>query len=124
MAIDPAYDKWVWITGALFLVVLGARAFVVETGQRQLGGTPTRVRTLTILCGVLLSVLLALFMMQAGTLLVRSLVTGTDPISLIGGTDGQPTPGGGQQGGGDGQQPPADQPAAPDGAAPAPPAGG
>lgn len=124
MAINPALDVLVWITAALFLAALGARAWVVETGQRQLGGTPTRVRTLTVVSGVLLGLLLALFMTQAGALLVRSLATGTDPISLIGGTDSQPTPGGGQQGGGAGQQPPAGQPAAPDGAAPAPPAGG
>jgi hypothetical protein len=122
MVIDPALDVWVWITAAVFLGVLGARAWVVETGQRQLGGTPTRVRTLTLVAGVVLTVLLVLFMTQAGALLLRSLTTGTDPISLIGGTDGEPTPGGQQ--GGDGQQAPADQPPAPDGAAPAAPAGG
>ena len=113
MVIDPALDVWVWITAAVFLGALGARAWVVETGRRQLGGTPTRVRALTIVAGVVLTVLLVLFMMQAGALLLRSLATGTDPISLIGGTDGEPTPGG-QQGDGDGQQAPAD-PAAPTG---------
>jgi hypothetical protein len=120
MRIDPSLDKWVWITAAIFLALLGARAYLVETGRRQLGGTPTKVKALTIASGVVLSALVALFMMQAGTLLVQSLVTGNDPIALLGGTDNQPGANG------QGQAPAAGQPVAPapGGAAPAAPGGG
>ncbi len=121
MIIDPAMDKWVWISAAVFLVLLGARAWVVETGRRQLGGTPARVRVLTVGAGVMLSVVVVMFMAQAGTLLVQSLLTGTDPIALLGGTDGQPVPGGQAPADPAGQAPVAP---APEGVAPAAPAGG
>jgi hypothetical protein len=93
----------------------------VESGRRQLGGTPTKVKALTIASGVVLSALVALFMMQAGTLLVQSLITGNDPIALLGGTDNQPVPNG--QNPAAGQAPAPAQPA-PGGAAPAAPGGG
>jgi hypothetical protein len=126
MRIDPSLDKWVWITAAIFLALLGARAYIVETGRRQLGGTPTKVKALTIASGVTLTALVALFMMQAGTLLVQSLITGNDPIALLGGTDNQPAPNGQGQPLVTDQAPAAGQPAAPapGGAAPAAPGGG
>ena len=126
--IDQSLDRWVWISAVLFLLVLGIRAWVLETGRRQLGGTPARVRGLTVASGVVLSVVLVLFMTQAGTLLVRSLVTGTNPLSLMGGTDEQPVPNGpdDQTGQGDqaGQPAPHDGQAPHNGGAPAAPAGG
>ncbi|HZG88832.1 MAG TPA: hypothetical protein VEZ42_01330 [Pseudonocardia sp.] len=123
MVIDPAMDKWVWISAAVFLALLGARAWVVETGQRQLGGTPARVRVLTVGAGVMLSLIVVLFMAQAGALLVQSLLTGTDPIALLGGADGQPVPGG--QAPADPGAPAGQAPPAPEGAVPPPaPAGG
>ncbi|WP_214406158.1 hypothetical protein [Pseudonocardia lacus] len=126
MTIDPSLDKWVWIAAAAFLALLGVRAYLVETGRRQLGGTPTKVKALTVASGVALSALVVLFMMQAGTLLVQSLITGSDPIALLGGTDNQLPNGQGGQAPHDGQAPAAGQPAAPapGGAAPAAPGGG
>ncbi|MCO1656004.1 hypothetical protein [Pseudonocardia humida] len=124
MRIDPSLDKWVWISAALFLALLGIRAYLVETGRRQLGGTPTKVKAVTIASGVVLSALVVLFMMQAGTLLVQSLITGSDPIALLGGTDNQPGPNGQGQPVTPDQAPAGGQPAAPEGAAPPAPGGG
>jgi hypothetical protein len=107
MNIDPALDVWVWILAAVFLVLLGVRAWVVETGRRQFGGTPSRVRALTWATGVVLVALTTLFMTQAGALLVQAVVTGTDPVAQLGGADNGPDtdgvqgpPGPGQAGGG------------------------
>jgi hypothetical protein len=111
VVIDPALDVWVWIGVAVFLALLGARAWIVETGRRQLGGTPTKVRALTIASGLVACALAVLVMMQGGALLVQALVTGSDPIALLGGSDNQPVPNG--QG-----------PALPGGGAPAPAPGG
>lgn len=122
MFIDPALDLWVWISLVAFLALLGTRAYFAETGRRQLGGTPTKVRALTVASGAMLSVVLVLFMTQGGALLVQALVTGNDPIALLGGTDDQPVPNGQDPAGG--QAPAAGQPAAPEGAAPAAPGGG
>jgi hypothetical protein len=45
---------WVWSSFGLLLVLLGARAWVVETGQTRLrlGRTPVRVRFLTGACAL------------------------------------------------------------------------
>ena len=42
----------VWSSFGLLLVLLGARAWVVETGQTRLGRTPVRVRILTGACAL------------------------------------------------------------------------
>jgi hypothetical protein len=123
VTIDPSLDMWVWIALAAFLVLLAGRAWIVETGRRQLGGTPTKVKALTIASGGMLAVVLVLFMTQGGALLVEALVTGNDPIALLGGADDQAGPNGQDPAGG-GQAPAGGQPVAPEGAAPAAPAGG
>ncbi len=129
MVIDPALDVWVWIGVAVFLALLGTRAWFVETGRRQLGGTPTKVRGLTAATTAVGAALTVLVMMQGGALLVQALVTGTDPIALLGGSDNQPGTTG--QGPAAPAGPPAGAPAgapagqpAPEGAAPAAPGGG
>ena len=43
---------WVWSSFGLLLALLGARAWVVETGQTRLGRTPVRVRILTGACAL------------------------------------------------------------------------
>jgi hypothetical protein len=43
---------WVWSSFGLLLALLGARAWVVETGQARLGRTPARVRILTGACAL------------------------------------------------------------------------
>ena len=40
-------DGWVWASFGLLLVLLGARAWVVETGHATLGRTPVKVKVLT-----------------------------------------------------------------------------
>jgi hypothetical protein len=122
MNIDPALDVWVWILAAALLVLMGARAWVVETGRRQFGGTPSRVKALTVASGVVLVALITFFFTQAGALLVQAVVTGTDPVAQLGGADNGPDTDGVQQA--PAGQPPAGQaPAAPGGAAPPAPAG-
>src|SRR4051812_10877520 len=121
MNIDPALDVWVWILAAVLLVLLGARAWVVETGRRQFGGTPSRVRALTVASGAVLVALITFFMTQGGALLVQAVVTGTDPVAQLGGADNGPDTDGVQQGAPAGQAPAGQAPAgqAPAGQAPA-----
>jgi hypothetical protein len=122
MNIDPALDIWVWILAGVLLVLLGARAWVVETGRRQFGGTPSRVRALTVVSGVVLVAVVTLFFTQAGALLVQAVVTGTDPVAQLGNADNGPDADGVQQ---QGNQQPAPAGQAPAGGAPAaPPAPG
>jgi hypothetical protein len=80
--IDPARDIWVWAACLVLLILLGARAYVVETGQGRLGRTPAKVRVLT--GGVVVAILglFGLLAMQGGILLVDSLVNGTDPAAV------------------------------------------
>jgi len=80
--INPAYDVWVWGAGLLFLVLMGVRAYVVETGQVRLGGTPAAARLLTLAIVLVLGGLLGLLAMQGGTLLVSSIVNHTDPSQI------------------------------------------
>ena len=80
--INPAYDVWVWGAGLLFLVLMGVRAYVVETGQVRLGGTPAAARLLTLAIVLVLAGLLGLLAMQGGTLLVSSIVNHTDPSQI------------------------------------------
>ena len=78
--INPAYDVWVWSAGLLFLLLMGVRAYVVETGQARLGGTPAVARLLTVAIFLVLVGLGGLLAMQGGTLLVSSIVNHT-PLS-------------------------------------------
>jgi hypothetical protein len=87
--INSALDGAVWGTTALFLVLIGARAWVVETGQGRLGRTPAKVQVLTGATAVVLAGLLALLTVQGGALLFESIVTGTDPLA---GSPADPTP--------------------------------
>jgi len=75
--INPAFDVWVWATGLLFLVLMGVRAYVVETGQVRLGGTPAAARLLTMAIFLVLIGLGGLLALQGGTLLVSSIVNRT-----------------------------------------------
>lgn len=78
--INPLPDGLVWATVAVFLVLIGARAWVVETGEGRLGRAPAKVRALTGATVGVLVVLVALLAVQGGALLVRSLLTGTEPL--------------------------------------------
>ena len=123
--INPALDIWVWVACLALLAMLGARAWVVETGQGRLGRTPVQVKVLTGGVVVVMAGLFGLLALQGGILLVDSLITGTDPSIAYYGTD--EGDGGGDDGGADAPADPAPaDPAAPPAGAPpagAPPAG-
>ncbi len=112
---DPALDIWVWVSFLVLLALMGARAWVVETGRARLGRTSVQVRLLS--GGVVLAVvgLFGMLAMQGGVLLFDSIVNNTDPSAVYYGTNDAAA------------NPPAPDPAAPaDPAAPpagAPPAG-
>jgi hypothetical protein len=111
--INPSLDIWVWVACLVLLATLGARAWVVETGQGRLGRTPVQVKVLTGAVVVVIVGLFGLLAMQGGVLLVESLVNGTDPSKAYYGNNDATNP------------PPADPAAPPAGAPPAgaPPAG-
>ncbi|NMI02293.1 hypothetical protein HF526_34170 [Pseudonocardia sp. K10HN5] len=67
-------DIWVWLTFALLLAVMGARAWVVETGQGRLGRTPVKVQVLTGAVGVVVVGLVVLLTVDGGATLVNMLL--------------------------------------------------
>ncbi|MFC5952461.1 hypothetical protein ACFQH9_29780 [Pseudonocardia lutea] len=81
MTIDPAFDKWVWLSFLALLVVLGVRAWVVESSRTRLGRTPTRVRALTVASVGVVAVVVALLTVQGGRQVVHSVLTRTDPVT-------------------------------------------
>jgi hypothetical protein len=120
--IYEALDLVVWGATLLVFVLLGARAWAVETSGARLYRTSARVRVLTIgswLAGVALVVLLAV---QGGILLTQAILTSTDPSDFVSIVPVDPPPPAPPA------APPADQapgPDAPPGAGPgAPPADG
>jgi hypothetical protein len=80
--INPAYDVWVWGAAVMFLLLMGARAYAVETGQVRLGRTPTLARVLTAAIVLVLVALGGLLAMQGGNLLFSSIVHHTDPSKI------------------------------------------
>jgi hypothetical protein len=63
-------DGWVWTGLLLLLVLLGVRAWVVETGHATLGRTPVKVTVLTVVCGVVVAGLAGLVAVNGGARLV------------------------------------------------------
>jgi TRAP-type C4-dicarboxylate transport system permease small subunit len=81
MTIDPAFDKWVWLSFLGLLIVLGVRAWVVESSRGRVERTPTRVRALTAASVCVVAVVVALLAIQGGRQAVHSVLTRTDPIT-------------------------------------------
>jgi hypothetical protein len=81
MILDPGFDRWVWLAFFGLLVVLGARAWVVETGRGRLTSTPGRVRALTVASVGMVAVLVGLMAVQGGSQVVHSVLTRTDPVT-------------------------------------------
>jgi hypothetical protein len=79
---DPALDVWVWVSFVVLLALMGARAWVVETGRARLGRTSMQVRLLS--GGVVLAVvgLFGMLAMQGGVLLFDSIVNKTNPSAV------------------------------------------
>lgn len=63
-------DGWVWASFGLLLLLLGARAWVVETGHATLGRTPVKVKVLTGACGVAVALVVGLVAANGGARLV------------------------------------------------------
>jgi hypothetical protein len=59
-------DGWVWVSLALVLALLGARAWVVETGHATLGRTPVKVKVLTGACGLAVALVVGLVTANGG----------------------------------------------------------
>lgn len=83
MVIDRRLDVVVWVCVAVVFVLLGARAWAVETGAVRLHRTPARVKLLTGASAVAITVLVGLLAMQGGILLVQSVITRTDPEDVV-----------------------------------------
>jgi len=63
-------DGWVWASLGLLLALLGARAWVVETGHATLGRTPVKVKVLTGACGLAVALVVGLVAVNGGARLV------------------------------------------------------
>lgn len=63
-------DEWVWVSVGLLLALLGARAWVVETGHATLGRTPVKVKVLTGACGLAVALVVGLLAANGGARLV------------------------------------------------------
>ena len=63
-------DAWVWASLGLLLALLGARAWVVETGHATLGRTPVKVKVLTGACGLVVALVVGLVAVNGGARLV------------------------------------------------------
>jgi hypothetical protein len=63
-------DAWVWAAFGLLLALLGARAWVVETGHATLGRTPVKVKVLTGACGLAVALVVGLVAANGGARLV------------------------------------------------------
>lgn len=80
---SPTLDALVWVTVLLFLLVLGARAYVAETGYARTGRNPPAARAFTVGAVALFAALAVLLTVQGGQLLVHSVITRTDPVTGV-----------------------------------------
>jgi hypothetical protein len=128
--IDPRLDILVWAAVLLVLLLMGARAWAVETAGSRHYRTSARVRVLTGATGLAVVALVGIVAMQGGIAFVQAIVTSTDPetfVTIVGddetATDAVDDPDDGPQPPGapaDPNAPPADPNAPPAGPNPAP----
>jgi hypothetical protein len=81
--IDPRLDLLVWASLLLFLLLLGARAWAVETAEARHYRTSARVRVLTGATALAFVALVGMVAMQGGIVFVEAVVTRTDPETLV-----------------------------------------
>lgn len=81
MTLDPAFDRWVWLSFFGLLLVLGIRAWVVEGSRGRLTRTPGRVRALTGASVAMVAVVLGMLWVQGGQQVFDSVVNRTDPVT-------------------------------------------
>ena len=67
-------DGWAWAALGLLLLLLGVRAWVVETGHATLGRTPVKVKVLTGACAVAALLVVGTVTADGGTRLVYLLL--------------------------------------------------
>jgi hypothetical protein len=123
MTIDPRLDVVVWAAVLALFLLLGARAWAVETANAGEHRKSVRVRALNGASAVALVVLVALMAVQGGVVLAYAIATRTDPetfVTVVGDPDNTADPAG------DAADPALPDPALPDPNAPDPnaPAGG
>ena len=81
--IDARLDILVWAAALLVLLLMGARAWAVETAEARHYRTSARVRVLTGATGLALVALVGLMAMQGGSILVQAIATATEPEDFV-----------------------------------------
>jgi hypothetical protein len=130
--IDPRLDVVVWGAVLLLFLLMGARAWAVETAEAGQYRKSARVRAMNGATAFALLLLVGLMAMQGGVALVQAIATRTEPetfVTVVGGQgdkdhavpdpDNEP----GQSTPADPNAPPANPGGAPAGGAGAPPGG-
>jgi hypothetical protein len=88
--IDPRLDILVWAAVLALLVLMGARAWAVETTAARHYRKSARVRLLNGATALAIVALVGLMAMQGGVVLVQAILTRTDPetfVTVIGNDD-------------------------------------
>ncbi|TQM45628.1 hypothetical protein [Pseudonocardia cypriaca] len=116
MTIDPRLDVVVWAAVLALFLLLGARAWAVETASAGEHRKSVRVRALNGASAVALGVLVVLMAVQGGVALAYAIATRTNPetiVTVVGDPDNTADPAG------DAADPAVPDPALPDPNAPA-----
>jgi hypothetical protein len=116
MTIDPRLDVVVWAAVLALFLLLGARAWAVETANAGEHRKSVRVRALNGASAVALGVLVVLMAVQGGVALAYAIATRTNPetfVTVVGDPDTTAEPAG------DAVDPAVPDPSAPDPNAPA-----
>jgi hypothetical protein len=81
--IDERLDIVVWAAVLLVLLLMGARAWAVETAESRHYRTSARVRVLTGATALAIVALVGLMAMQGGIILVQAVATSTEPDDFV-----------------------------------------
>jgi hypothetical protein len=81
--IDERLDIVVWAAVLLVLLLMGARAWAVETAEARHYRTSARVRVLTGATALAIVALVGLMAMQGGIILVQAVATSTEPDDFV-----------------------------------------
>jgi hypothetical protein len=81
--IDERLDMLVWGAALLFLLLMGARAWAVETAEARHYRASARVRVLTGGIGLALVALVGLMAMQGGITFAQAVLTRSDPQDFV-----------------------------------------
>ncbi len=75
-------DAWGWTALGLLLVLLGVRAWVVESGHATLGRTPVKVRVLTGACVLAAALVVGTLLLDGGAYLLYLLLNPDEARAL------------------------------------------